>query len=197
MAKRRVTEAEIKLWNKVAKTVQPLKEQTVKKRLEVEDFGKLLASHSKNEKIQFRLNTPPRKAAEPQAKATAIQRKLVDREFEKVPKTPLFNKDADRRVRRGQSSVDASIDLHGFTQIAARSALSAFLMHHRFDGAKCVLVITGKGKLGEGIIKKRLLGWLEEPDIRAHVTSYAQAHQKHGGAGAFYVFLRRVNKISS
>lgn len=70
-------------------------------------------------------------------------------------------------------------------------ALLAFVAFQRTQGARCVLVITGKGKAGEGVIRKRFLDWLNAPDVRAHVSSYAQAHQKHGGAGAFYVFLKR------
>ena len=57
-----------------------------------------------------------------------------------------------------------------------------------------MLVITGKGRAGEGVIRKRFLDWLNTPDVRDQVASYAQAHQRHGGGGAFYVFLKRQSK---
>ncbi|MFC7292352.1 Smr/MutS family protein [Hirschia litorea] len=194
MAKRPISEAEMRLWKKVAKTVTPNKKTTVKSKVEVEDFSKLLSSHSHLDAPGFRLGIAKTTSPKKQSQVTDLQRKILNPEPDSIPDTPLLNREKDRRVRRGQTAVDASIDLHGFTQIAARSALSAFLMHHRNDGAKCVLVITGKGKLGTGVIKRRLLSWLDEPDIRAHVSSYALAHQKHGGAGAYYVFLRKFGQ---
>lgn len=192
MAKRPLSDAELRLWKKITETVSPLQSSPKTECPDVEDFGKLLSTYShldasrlKNQKRQFTPKEPVK------ARATQLQRNLVDIVEEVVPKTPLENKENDKKVRRGKTDVDATIDLHGFTQVAARSALSAFLMHHRNSGAKCVLVITGKGKLGDGVIKRSLLDWLVEPDIRAHVSSYSQSHQKHGGAGAYYIFLRK------
>lgn len=194
MAKRPISEAEMRLWKKVAKTVTPRKREADPPMPQIEDFGRLLSSHSHLDAPGFRLGKIQRMPLKKLPQVTELQRKILNPSPEILPQSPVQNRETDRRVRRGQTAVDASIDLHGFTQIAARSALSAFLMHHRNDGAKCVLVITGKGKLGTGIIKKRLLAWLDEPDIRSHVSSYALAHQKHGGAGAYYVFLRKFGQ---
>ena len=192
MAKRPITDAEKRLWNKITQTVKPLKGPVSAPKVNKEEFEKLLSAHS-------HLKLPSQstlKSPNSGAKATDIQRKLLDTVPDQIPSTPLENKETDRKVRRGKTYVDATIDLHGFTQIAARSALSAFLMHHRHDGSKCVLVITGKGKAGGGVIKSRLVEWLSQPDIRAHVSSYSIAHQKHGGEGAYYVFLRKLVKLT-
>lgn len=102
----------------------------------------------------------------------------------------------DRRVRRGQLEFSAKLDLHGHTQITADKYLHAFLVRQRADNARCVLVITGKGRSGEGVIRRNFLNWLSTAHARQLVSGYAQAHQKHGGAGAFYVFLRRLQKPS-
>lgn len=97
----------------------------------------------------------------------------------------------ERRVRRGQVEFDARFDLHGLTQAAAEQALPAFLSRQRHSGARCVLVITGKGRGGEGVLRRNFLHWLEAPGARALVSGVAPAHPRHGGSGAFYVFLRR------
>lgn len=102
----------------------------------------------------------------------------------------------ERRVRRGQLEFSAKLDLHGHTQASADKFLHAFLVRQRADNARCVLVITGKGRSGEGVIRRNFLNWLSTSDARQIVSGYAQSHQKHGGSGAFYVFLRRLNKLS-
>ena len=55
-----------------------------------------------------------------------------------------------------------------------------------------MLVITGKGKEGQGVLRRNFLLWLESPGARRLVSGYAESHPKHGGAGAFYVFLRKA-----
>lgn len=105
---------------------------------------------------------------------------------------PPADRGKEKRVRRGQAAIHGRFDLHGHTQESAAAALPVFLASQRGQGARCVLIITGKGKLGEGVLKRNFLRWLETPEARALVSGYAQAHAKHGGAGAFYVFLRRL-----
>ena len=79
------------------------------------------------------------------------------------------------------------------TQASAARALPAFLEGQQADGARCVLVITGKGREGEGVLRRNFLLWLDSPPARRLVSGYAESHPKHGGAGAFYVFLRRAD----
>ena len=77
----------------------------------------------------------------------------------------------------------------------ARCAAGAHLyqpvLREQAKGAQCVIVITGKGKSGKGVLKRAFLNWLDLPEARALVSGYAPAHAKHGGGGAWYVFLRR------
>ncbi len=97
----------------------------------------------------------------------------------------------EKKVRRGRVDVSARLDLHGHTQETALPALAGFLAHHRSEGARSVLVITGKGRpTGEGVLRSRLPDWLARPEIRVHTSGYASAHARHGGEGAFYVFLK-------
>lgn len=96
----------------------------------------------------------------------------------------------DKTVRRGRVDIDARIDLHGLTQVEARRALGTALMRCAKRGGRCLLVITGKGPRLEGVLRTQLPKWLAEPDLRPQVATYAPAHARHGGTGAWYVFLR-------
>ena len=107
------------------------------------------------------------------------------------PYAPPQNRQNERAVRRGRQTISASFDLHGHTRESAFQVLPGFLAREQAKGAQCVIVITGKGKSGEGVLKRAFLNWLDLPEARALVSGYAPAHAKHGGGGAWYVFLRR------
>jgi DNA-nicking Smr family endonuclease len=101
------------------------------------------------------------------------------------------------RLRRGRRPVEASLDLHGMTQAEAHRAVAAFIAGSRTAGRRCVLVITGHGRLGGGVLKAAVPRWLDEPDLRRAVLAIAPARPQHGGAGALYVLLRRPSQPSS
>ncbi len=101
------------------------------------------------------------------------------------------------RLRRGQLPVEARLDLHGYTQDQAHSALGHFLGEAQARGLRCVLVITGKGTTtgaatgAGGVLRAQVPRWLNEPANRARVLAFDYAQPKHGGLGALYVLLRR------
>lgn len=70
-------------------------------------------------------------------------------------------------------------------------ALGRFLAAAYRDGARTVVVVTGVGRMGEGVLRQRLPDWLAEAANRTIVSGFAQAHRQHGGSGAYYVFLKR------
>ena len=105
--------------------------------------------------------------------------------------TPLADRGAEKRVKRGQVEIAGRLDLHGYTYDAARAALQNFVQNGHHNHARTLLVITGYGRGGEGVLKKNLPLWLNQPPLRAIVSGYARAHRTHGGAGAFYVFVKR------
>ncbi len=94
-------------------------------------------------------------------------------------------------MRRGKLEIGGKLDLHGHTQDTGRAALARFLRSAQARGDRTVIVITGVGRGGEGTLKRRFPEWIAERDIRVFVSGYAPAHRAHGGAGAFYVFIRR------
>ena len=98
------------------------------------------------------------------------------------------------RFRRGLMPIDATLDLHGYTQQSGRPALAGFLRAHRAAGRRCVLVVTGKGLKDDwsvGALRQALPGWLNAPDLRRLILAYCHAQPHHGGSGAVYILLRR------
>jgi DNA-nicking Smr family endonuclease len=101
-----------------------------------------------------------------------------------------------QRLVRGTQTIDARIDLHGRTQSEAHAALLGFLRRAQAQGARFVLVITGKGggpgSSGErGVLKRHVPLWLRLPEFRLLVLAIEDAHVAHGGEGALYVRVRR------
>jgi DNA-nicking Smr family endonuclease len=101
-----------------------------------------------------------------------------------------------QRVARGKDEIDGRLDLHGLTQSEAHAALLRFLRTASSRGARLVLVITGKGARaaeGErGVLKRQVPHWLAQPEFRALVIGFEDAHIAHGGEGALYVRVRRL-----
>ena len=96
------------------------------------------------------------------------------------------------RLKRGRYPVEARLDLHGMTQAEAHTALAGFVARSRAAGRRCLLVITGHGRMSGGILKAAVPRWLGEPELRRHVLAIAPAQPDSGGSGALYVLLRRV-----
>ena len=113
-----------------------------------------------------------------------------------------------QRLARGQVDTEARLDLHGLRQSEAHGALYRFLAHSRREGMRCVLVITGKGESPfsrhtlhssrfheatdhSGVLRSALPHWLNEAQFRSEVAGFQPAHPKHGGGGAFYIWLRK------
>lgn len=86
-----------------------------------------------------------------------------------------------------------TLDLHGMTQDAAHAALSTFLATQYQHGTRQVLIITGKGRGGEGLLKRNLPHWCENPALLKFIDSITIAPARLGGSGAFVVMLRRKN----
>lgn len=100
-----------------------------------------------------------------------------------------------RRLKLGRQPIDARLDLHGMTQDQAHLRLERFLADHQKSGARCVLVITGKGgRNGEAVLRAMVPRWLHEAGLRGRVITYTPARPEHGGAGALYVLLKRVRQ---
>lgn len=113
------------------------------------------------------------------------------------------------RLRRGTIEPEARLDLHGFSEAAAHGALITFLRSAQMRGHRLALVVTGKGTKAadpyapfdmeldarsRGVLKTAVPRWLKEPALSGIVADMREAHRKHGGAGALYVYLRKTVK---
>jgi DNA-nicking Smr family endonuclease len=113
---------------------------------------------------------------------------------------PHMDRRRFEKLRRGKVEPEARLDLHGMTSERAHGALTAFILAAHASGLRLVLVITGKGRPGEadapaphrqGILRHHVPHWLAAPPLVGRVLQVAPAHQRHGGGGAYYVYLRR------
>lgn len=104
------------------------------------------------------------------------------------------------RMTRGKLLPEARIDLHGLTLAEAHPELIRFILQTHAHGMRLVLVITGKGKAKPdhgpiptriGALRHQVPQWLRLPPLGPLVLQVAESHLKHGGAGAYYVYLRR------
>ncbi|MFM2152570.1 MAG: hypothetical protein RL199_1005 [Pseudomonadota bacterium] len=97
-------------------------------------------------------------------------------------------------LRRGEFSVQAHVDLHGFSAEAAKAELERFLVESRRRGVRCVLVVHGRGLHSKDqipVIKERMGPWLTRGRLSRIVLAFATARSVDGGAGSIYVLLRR------
>ena len=96
-----------------------------------------------------------------------------------------------RRLAQGQQPIEARLDLHGLTAGQAERRLAGFITNAEADGCRCVLVITGKGANGNGVLRRLVPLWLKTPPLSSRVLAISAARQADGGDGALYVMLRR------
>ena len=96
-----------------------------------------------------------------------------------------------RKLAARRERLERAIDLHGHDQDGARRLLTREVMRAWEDGARAILVITGKGLGGDGVLRRRAPEWLAQPPLRSAVAGLSLAHPRHGGEGALYVALKR------
>lgn len=178
--KRSLTAQEQALWSRLTKGVKPL---------EVEASADDLAGafSTKRPSSRTRLQDYKTKLSEPDYAQTGMPARTRN-----AP--PIANRRHEKQVRRGRLEADATLDLHGLTQAEAERALNNFILRQYEVGARRLIVVTGKGKAGEGVLKKRFLDWLHGAEIRSVISGYSEAHIRHGGGGAFYVFLKAAKR---
>ncbi|HLX13890.1 MAG TPA: Smr/MutS family protein [Bradyrhizobium sp.] len=177
--KRALSEEELALWESVAKQAKPLRKKHRAAKVEAASPGMeppvtvkppfLPKSISSASHVRMQKPAPP-------------------------PLAPLGRRER-AQLSRGRKEIEARLDLHGMTQSRAHRALSGFLHRAHHDGLTFVLVITGKGKMGaeseRGVLRRAVPQWLSQPEFRALVVGFEEAHIGHGGEGALYVRIRR------
>ncbi|MBL3585751.1 Smr/MutS family protein [Rhodovulum sulfidophilum] len=117
-----------------------------------------------------------------------------------APPAIRMDRKAFLRMKGGKLDPEARIDLHGMTLAEAHPALIGFILRSQAEARRLVLVITGKGSGAEwdpafadrrGVLRRQVPHWLHQAPLSGAVMQVAPAHRRHGGEGAFYVYLRR------
>jgi len=107
----------------------------------------------------------------------------------------------DRRLSRGLAQPDAVLDLHGHNLATAYALLDERLEQAIANGARLLLLITGKprgeGGSKRGAIRAAIGDWLAASRHAADIAAVRNAHPRHGGAGALYIVLRRRREPKS
>lgn len=106
----------------------------------------------------------------------------------------------ERKLAKAQVSPDFTLDLHGHTLDAAHRRLDHGLTLAVAQQARVVLVITGRPRPVDaadrgsrrGAIRAKLVDWLAAGPHASKIAAIRPAHQRHGGAGAVYVVLKRA-----
>lgn len=173
---RRLSEDESKLWRGITKSVAPLRKRAVAVKPKGGDIAPEPATRP-----------APRKPSSSTAAPLAVAKPKLP---SPPPLAPMDRK-TKNRIARGTRAIDAKLDLHGHTQAEAHHALERFLRRAHDKGASVVLVITGKGTRGDGVLKRQVPMWLTRPEFREFVVGFDDAAIGHGGEGALYVRVRK------
>lgn len=198
------TQAELELWKAVTKDMEPLEPERKATALPADEASTPSSSPlpssapAGKEREKVRLPLPPLPPLPSRYTPKA----------DRAPQLTGLDRRTSQKLSRGQMEADVRIDLHGMTQIVAYEMLFAFLMRARAQDARLALVITGKGESEfarhtlhsvrfhptperKAVLRSIVPQWFQEERFRVHVAGFQPAHPRHGGGGAFYVWLRR------
>lgn len=193
--KRGLNPEEKELWARVAASAKPLNPAAAKpSRPQSPGAGEPPAPAPKSQIAPFRIGATPTGSA-------ARNHDFAPPVTDHVASMPLrMDRKTHRKMVRGRTAPEARIDLHGMTLAEARPELVHFILSAQARGKRLVLVITGKGKTRDeggpipqrtGVLRHQVPVWLGQAPLAWAVQQIAPAHAKHGGTGAYYVYLRR------
>lgn len=196
MKKRGLSEEDKELWRKVSDTAKPMHTAPVRA---VRDPAASPMPLPKQIDVAapklsgFQLGS--------KAKDKTPGHDLMPSLSDRVASQPVqMDRKAFGRMKKGKLYPEARIDLHGMTLSQAHPALIGFVMRSYGEGKRLVLVITGKGKskqddgpipVRHGVLKHQVPQWLQMMPLKPVVMQVSEAHLKHGGSGAYYIYLRR------
>lgn len=201
--RRRLHPEEEDLWNAVARTAKPLHGRS----RAVAAKGADPQTHALQ--LPQSLDPHPHPPAKPRIESFRLGEKarlhsghdIAPALSDSLAQQPVrMDAKAFGRMVRGKLAPEARIDLHGMTLAEAHPELIHFVLGSHAAGMRLVLVITGKGKRREdtgpipqrmGALRHQVPQWLRVAPLGPVVLQVSEAHLKHGGSGAYYVYLRR------
>jgi DNA-nicking Smr family endonuclease len=98
-----------------------------------------------------------------------------------------------KKLKEGEFTVQAHLDLHGYVKDEARTLLSSFIRNSHATGFRTVLVIHGRGLKSDAgpILKESVVHWLTTGTLSHLVLAFCSARPCDGGTGALYVLLKK------
>lgn len=193
MTRRRLRPDEVELWRQIAATTERLHPELPRVEESVALPKPKPHKTAKPRMPEFAIG----QAARPATASFDLKPALTDQ----LRNGPIsMDSKAFTRMKRGKLVPEGRIDLHGMTMDRAHPALLSFILRAQAGGKRLVLVITGKGRdrdnggpipVPRGILKHQVPQWLSTPPLAQAVLQITEAHVSHGGAGAYYVYLRR------
>lgn len=191
--KRRLRPEEVELWGQVAKTAIPMHARKSAATPRPTPKVTEVDPPTRPGIAQFSIGEKSQTAAPRHVLAPSIS--------DQVANEPVaMDKKAFTRLKRGKLKPEARIDLHGMTLERAHPALIGFIQRTAAQDMRLVLVITGKGKKApddgpmpqrRGVLRHQVPQWLRMAPVGHLVMQVSEAHIRHGGGGAYYVYLRR------
>jgi len=177
----RPTAADLSLWRKVTEAVKPLK-------------GRAQPMEPVPPRVPAASSPSGKAASAPPAVARPARSTASRLEPLEAGRLAGIDRRTGDRLRRGRMEIEASLDLHGLTQDRAHTRLRRFLFQADAQGRRCLLVVTGKGRTGPGVLRRAVPLWLNDSELRPLILAVTPAQPHHGGEGALYVLLRRRRK---
>ena len=118
----------------------------------------------------------------------------------KAAPAPGLDATWERKLARAAVAPDFTLDLHGHTLAQAHRRLDLGLAQASAQGARVVLLITGKPRPADpadrgtqrGAIRAKVVDWLAAGPHAGSIAAIRPAHRRHGGEGALYLVLRRA-----
>ncbi len=101
------------------------------------------------------------------------------------------------KLKAGQYSPEAHVDLHGQNAEQAHTSLLHFIRNSYQRNLRNVIVVTGRGlnsPNGVSVLRDRIQSWLTREPFKRVVLAFCTARAHDGGPGALYVLLRKYKK---
>ena len=118
-------------------------------------------------------------------------------------KKRVYDKDINLSDNSLATSEVRKLDLHGISLNDANKIVRKFIIDSSNIGCKKVLIITGKGLRSKvynnpylsekmNVLKNSIPDFINnDADLSSLIIKTSKADKKHGGDGAFYIFLKQ------
>ena len=185
MKQRILNDEEKELWNEFSRSTKPLRSQNKRNKKP----STIKITRQKNHDLNK--NTTNVTNVRPNTK--------IIKDDKPAPSLRMDAK-LHNKLKQGKLRPQAKLDLHGLNLAQAQPVLTKFVLSSYDKGFRLILVITGKGRKTEdndiiprrvGILKANFPNWLAIEPLSSKILQITEAHVRHGGGGAFYIYLKK------